>query len=207
MDESASFYIIPDDISKTPEEGPTQPKLESYPKTPIGGPGTARSRSFCSNWFNRFPWLEYSISNDKVYCFACRHYGAGLYRPSADDSPNKKIPLRKGATIYATIGFSRWAKAHERMQRHNSSARHLEAMGPWLEDTLNRERRNSAANGTELSENSQAVEKFKELEKAAAVAIVNTKPLPSKRKRSRPTKKAIKYNAVDFDPALGCPTW
>jgi len=130
-----------------------------------------------------------------------------LYRPCPDDPPDKKIPLRKGATIYATIGFNRWAKAHERMQRHNSSARHLEAMGPWLEDTLNREKRNNASNGTEQSENSQVVASFKELEKAAAAALEDTKPLPSKRKRSRPTKKAVKHNAMEYDAALGCPSW
>ena len=129
-----------------------------------------------------------------------------MYRPSPTDSPDKKIPLRKGATIYATIGFSRWAKAHERMQRHNSSARHLEAMGPWLEDTLNREKRNNSSNGTDLSENSQT-EAFRELEKAAAAAVVSAKPMPSKRKRSRPTKKAVKLSSIDYDPALGCPSW
>ena len=165
--------------------------------------GPSRSRSFSANWFNRFPWLEYSVSNDKVYCFACRHYSNVLYKPNPSDPPGKKHVLRKGATIYATTGFCRWAKAHERMQRHNSSARHLEAMSPWLADTLVREEQGGSSNGSALlglkrTENQDVNTSY--------VDSSIQGPLPSKRKRSRPTKKST-FNSDDYDIAVGCPSW
>ena len=168
----------------------------------MGGSGTPRLRSFCSNWFGRFPWLEYSVSFDKVYCFACRHYGSTIFKVDPTDAPGKKFMRKKGATIYATTGFCRWAKAHERMQRHNSSARHLEAMGPWLEDTLNREKRGESSNGTDLPPLSQS-----EGQESRPSLEITSNRLPSKRKRSRPTKKSIKYGDNDLDTSLGCPAW
>nr|CAB3264614.1 P2X purinoceptor 7-like [Phallusia mammillata] len=122
VDKGEKDYIIPDDISQCIDDGPTQPRMLSYPKTVFGH--TRNTRSFCVNWFDKFPWLEYSVSKDKAYCFACRHF----------DSTEAKNP-----TIYASSGFCKWAKAHERLQKHNSSARHLQSMKPWLDDTLRRE--------------------------------------------------------------------
>lgn len=34
-------------------------------------------RSFQSSWFEKFKWLEYSISSDKCFCYACRFFGLG----------------------------------------------------------------------------------------------------------------------------------
>ena len=137
-----------------------------------------------------------------MYCFACRHYGNSLFKPNPLDTPGKKHPLKKGATIYATTGFCRWAKAHERMQRHNSSARHLEAMGPWLEDTLNREKQNISSNGEVLRVLTQSSTKKEQPKSENSFS-----PLPSKRKRSRPTKKLARSDEDDYEITHNCPSW
>ena len=31
-------------------------------------------RCFSSNWFEEYNFLEYSVQNDRVYCYACRHF-------------------------------------------------------------------------------------------------------------------------------------
>ncbi|CAK8696781.1 unnamed protein product [Clavelina lepadiformis] len=127
-------YIIPDDISKTADEGPTQPLLPSYPKTPFGN-SKSRARSFCSNWYERFAWLEYSIFFDRAYCFACRHFGRDK---NEDDSEEVKIKKKKRiVSLYATVGFDQWAKALERMQKHDFTAIHMEANKSWLDHVQN----------------------------------------------------------------------
>ncbi|XP_059650675.1 uncharacterized protein LOC132296493 [Cornus florida] len=47
--------------------GPYQPKLSNYPNSSDG----KQNRQFKYEWFKQFPWLEYSPSKDKVYCFPC----------------------------------------------------------------------------------------------------------------------------------------
>ena len=51
--------------------GPIQPRLEKYKKTAIG----QKTFSFQPRWFEIFPWLEYSESTDKAFCFYCRCFG------------------------------------------------------------------------------------------------------------------------------------
>lgn len=50
--------------------GPVQPIINSYPKTLFGN----QKRSFSPNWFDEYNFLEYSVQNDRVYCYACRHF-------------------------------------------------------------------------------------------------------------------------------------
>ncbi|ESR42238.1 hypothetical protein CICLE_v10013343mg, partial [Citrus x clementina] len=47
--------------------GPFQPKLQKYPSTKYG----TQNRRFQFSWISKFPWLEYSISKDKAFCFPC----------------------------------------------------------------------------------------------------------------------------------------
>ncbi|CAF1415793.1 unnamed protein product [Adineta ricciae] len=62
---------IPSDISRSSAELPTQPKLSSYPTD-------KQNRSFRSIWYSTFPWLEYSVKENLVYCYYCRHFGSGF---------------------------------------------------------------------------------------------------------------------------------
>ncbi|KAJ1289491.1 hypothetical protein BS78_02G168100 [Paspalum vaginatum] len=55
------------------ERGPTQPSSHIFPK------GDDK-RCFQREWFKKYDWLEYSLVNDKAYCFCCY-----LFRVGADD--------------------------------------------------------------------------------------------------------------------------
>lgn len=59
----------PADLS-TLEEEPRQPKYTTYPGSTIDG----KLRSFNSNWYGKYKWLEYSPSVDSVFCKPCRHF-------------------------------------------------------------------------------------------------------------------------------------
>lgn len=59
------------DISRSPRELPTQPALASYPLN-------KQKRSFRSQWFSKFSWLEYSEQTDSAYCYYCRHFATGI---------------------------------------------------------------------------------------------------------------------------------
>ncbi|XP_073061710.1 uncharacterized protein [Primulina eburnea] len=47
--------------------GPYQPDMLEYPGTKFG----SQNRRFQKKWFQKFYWLEYSPSTNKVYCFYC----------------------------------------------------------------------------------------------------------------------------------------
>ncbi|XP_073271061.1 uncharacterized protein [Primulina huaijiensis] len=47
--------------------GPYQPKLSEYPRSESG----KQHRRFQYTWFKKFPWLEYSLSKDAIFCFPC----------------------------------------------------------------------------------------------------------------------------------------
>ena len=113
----SSFFFrfdgIPPDISTCGDDGPTQPVRIRYPKSKFN----SKTAGFCANWFERYPWLEYSLINDKSYCFPCRHFIPPKARPSA----------------YTDSGFDKWNKAHQRLQRHQASVVHLRATLVWME--------------------------------------------------------------------------
>ncbi|XP_073304657.1 uncharacterized protein [Primulina huaijiensis] len=46
--------------------GPYQPVME-YPRTKLG----EQYRRFQKNWFEQYPWLEYSHNKDAAFCFPC----------------------------------------------------------------------------------------------------------------------------------------
>ncbi len=96
------------DISKTCNDLPIQPKLNSYPLN-------VQNRSFRSNWFVNRPWLEYSVKNDRIYCFNCRHFG--VYKTNI------------GGT-FTGCGYNNWKRALKHgngLQKHEQSQSHIVA--------------------------------------------------------------------------------
>jgi hypothetical protein len=47
--------------------------LHSYPLTKFG----TQNCAFIHNLYKTFKWLEYSVSKDSIFCFACRNYSTG----------------------------------------------------------------------------------------------------------------------------------
>ena len=64
---------VPLDIAKDKTESPAQPLIE-YPARSYGTSGT---RAFQLSWYSLFPWLEYSVERDAVFCFPRRFFGSG----------------------------------------------------------------------------------------------------------------------------------
>ena len=65
---TVSRTITPNDIAKSRECEPIHPVLRQFPKRMISG----KLRSFSSQWYAPYPFMEYSVRTDAVYCYACR---------------------------------------------------------------------------------------------------------------------------------------
>ncbi|KAL4101261.1 hypothetical protein QTP88_021281 [Uroleucon formosanum] len=52
----------------TLDTGPCRPVLSTYTKTKFG----KQYRSFQSEWYKNYEWLEYSIKSNAAFCFVCR---------------------------------------------------------------------------------------------------------------------------------------
>ena len=95
---SESEPIDPKTVAKSPKEvsedlgtldsGPSRPILDKYVKNAAG-------RCFHSEWYKYYEWLEYSMVQNKAYCFACRHFSTST---------------SKSELAFRTNGFSNWKK-------------------------------------------------------------------------------------------------
>lgn len=114
---SICFFL---DISKSRADSPVQPILKMFPKTEQGN----RKRGFNVAWYKDFKWLEYSISKDSVFCYACRHF-------SLPNAPN--------SVFKSESGFCNWKKALCRQggfKDHSKSDHHRSAMFAWTQHKL-----------------------------------------------------------------------
>lgn len=91
-------------------DGPTQIKLAQYPQRRFG----LKKRSFTSNWFETFPWLEYSVSRDAAFCFSCRMFGKNMKHDS-----------------FVSSGLSNWKKALDLFREHEKTLAHKGSMTSW----------------------------------------------------------------------------
>jgi len=87
---------------------PYQPKLTTYLRD-------KHARAFNKCYFDTFPWMEYSPTNNAAYCFPCRVYGADShYRES-----------------FVNRGFTSWSNILVRANDHAKSDYHLSAACRW----------------------------------------------------------------------------
>ena len=100
------------DISHHKREAPNQPKLAEYPKT--------NGRRFSAKAYEKKPWVEYSIKEDAIYCFCCRHFS--LTRNHGNTSDN---------VVFVDTGMNNWKKLFERIEKHEASEAHNEANRSW----------------------------------------------------------------------------
>ncbi|CAI6365209.1 unnamed protein product [Macrosiphum euphorbiae] len=84
--------------------GPCRPVLNIYKQTRFG----SQNRSFSSQWYKQYTWLEYSMKSNAAFCYACRMFADELI----DDVWTKK-------------GFSNWQKLNEKLKKHDKTKRHL----------------------------------------------------------------------------------
>lgn len=109
---------VPSDISSNANDGPVQPSLHAYPVSHITGDKEGVTRSFKADWFTNYPWIEYSQSNNSVYCFACRHFAI-----------SSNVENR-----FTVAGYQNWKKAcgmSGKFSKHARADYHLDAMVAW----------------------------------------------------------------------------
>ncbi|KAL8171907.1 hypothetical protein V2J09_023711 [Rumex salicifolius] len=85
--------------------GPCQPLLANFPRNDFGN----KSRCFQAEWFNKWEWLEYSVSKDAAFCFWC-------YLFKGDTGK------RFGSDVFVKTGFRNWKKASEKFRDHVGAA-------------------------------------------------------------------------------------
>lgn len=84
-------------------------------------PRNQDNRSFNANYYKLYNWIEYSVLNDSVYCFACRHF-----------STNKCIRGQySGNYVFINRGFNGWKKQSVCLKIHNESDRHKSSIEKW----------------------------------------------------------------------------
>lgn len=93
--------------------GPARPVLQHYPLTDFPG---SRKRSFSLLYYKKYEWVEYSINNDAVFCFACRQFS----------SSNRE-------ELFVEKGMTNWKKTGEKLDKHAISAAHSFSMSKWVE--------------------------------------------------------------------------
>ncbi|CAF4492808.1 unnamed protein product [Rotaria sp. Silwood2] len=96
--------------------GPNHEILSSYPQN-LDLKRKKKQSSFNSSWYNDFPYLEYSIKNDSVFCFCCRLFGVGPGGEHAQDAWSSK-------------GVSSWSKmtgSNGKLVKHFKSTAHVSA--------------------------------------------------------------------------------
>lgn len=79
-----------------------------------------KGRRFSTNYY-AYPWVEYSVVNDAIFCFACRHFASKYARPG--EQLNNRAFIEKG--------FRKWKDAGALLRQHAESERHLSAVNSW----------------------------------------------------------------------------
>ncbi|KAF4652023.1 hypothetical protein FOL47_011299 [Perkinsus chesapeaki] len=109
---SVSRGDLPSDIAGSKSEEPVQPKSGFIPNV--------QSRPFQVDWYIGNPWLEWSRSSNKAYCFPCRFF----YPPSV-------AGFGSCSASFVSSGFGNFKKGVEKLNIHKASAGHKEAMVRW----------------------------------------------------------------------------
>ncbi|XP_041464614.1 zinc finger MYM-type protein 1-like [Lytechinus variegatus] len=106
----------PADISQSPDDGPIQPgRTEHFNFQKSNG------RKFRPEWYNAYPWMEFSASENKVYCYVCLHFSVGECAEKA----------------FTTDGFHTWKKCtgesakNNKLVKHKSSEDHVNSAAKY----------------------------------------------------------------------------
>ncbi|XP_040072179.1 zinc finger MYM-type protein 1-like [Ixodes scapularis] len=108
---------IPPDVARTAHDLPVQPVLISFIVTKYGNDG----RTFKSEWYTSFPWLEYSVTSNSAFCFACQMFSTSNGQ-------------RSGSAVFVTEGYRNWKKALQKdgkLRLHSNSAAHKLCQASW----------------------------------------------------------------------------
>lgn len=103
------------DLAQSLDEPPRQPDLLKFPKTRFG----SDLRSFKSDFYKVYPWIEYSTLKDAVFCYPCRFFS---------------IQGTGSSKTFISEGYKNWKRASETkagFKYHNNSFQHKSSMVAW----------------------------------------------------------------------------
>ena len=80
---------------------------------PVREYGDRLKRFNAKKFYDAHSWIEYSVTNDSVFCFACRHF--------------VDLTFTNKMTTFSQNGFNNWSHP-KRIDEHNSTEIHKEAM-------------------------------------------------------------------------------
>ena len=124
---------VPSDVAATPAQMPFQPTVNTFPATVIG----SKQRSFNSEWYRSYSWLEYSLEKDAAFCYPCRMFNEA-----------------KSHSTFTKVGFRDWKHATGKggmLTVHDKCSTHLTAMVAWSQYKLNAKHHTSIAERMESS--------------------------------------------------------
>jgi len=101
---------VPNDLSELIGDGPRQPKMPTFPFPPTRF--GMQNRCFSATYYTKFPFLEYSVERDAVFCFNCRMF------PSSASEPT-----------FIHEGFNNWKDVGDSLSKHAKSNSHVDASG------------------------------------------------------------------------------
>ncbi|TVU40845.1 hypothetical protein EJB05_14325, partial [Eragrostis curvula] len=87
---------------------PTQPINHTFLRRWQSG----EYRSFQTTWYDKFDWLEYSVSKDAAFCLYCYLF----FQPGK--------PSKFGSDVFAKSGYTNWKKALKNFQKHSDCKTH-----------------------------------------------------------------------------------
>ena len=106
----------PADIAQGKNQRPVQPKLRTFPLSAMKG----QQRSFNSRWYTDYPFIEYSIQKDAVYCFPCRFFPSLSHKAEATFD------------IFTDKGMHDWEKLRSKLEKHSKSDCHKHSVALWM---------------------------------------------------------------------------
>lgn len=108
-----SSILRPDDLSKSPGDALSQPKLSRFPDSNFG----ERQRRFAASYYKSAKgpdWLEYSQGRDACFCFPCFHF-----------------PSKTTANNWTVVGFRAWNNLAIGVANHCNSLAHIGSCIDW----------------------------------------------------------------------------
>lgn len=106
----------PADIAQSKYHLPIQPIFQNYPRTTFGTGKNSRNHSFSYHWYSKFPFIEYSVSKDAVFCYACHLFP----HPTAFKEP-----------VFTSVGHRGWKSIRKSLEKHQSSGAHKSSIARW----------------------------------------------------------------------------
>ena len=83
-----------------------------FPKAVFG----KKERSFNADWYSKFPWFNYNIKSESLYCYICMIAHTKVQKAVSGNSD----------PAFTTGGFRKWKKYSERFLDHPNTVIHYD---------------------------------------------------------------------------------